>query len=144
MDGTTERHQLLLSTSEIVVAHLMNNPCPRSEVSGLINNIYGALAGAQQNAEVLIVEPIISIKNSRTSALLTCLHCGKRCKMLKRHILNAHGETPDEYRATFKLPSDYSMVADDYAERRSAIAKEFGLGTRGKRGRPRGRTKRVA
>jgi predicted transcriptional regulator len=36
--------------------------------------------------------------------------------------------TPDEYKAEWALPSDYPMVAPSYAEKRSALAKESGLG----------------
>jgi predicted transcriptional regulator len=65
------------------------------------------------------------------------LEDGKKLKMLKRHLANAFSMTPEEYRARWKLPRDYPMVAPGYAKRRSAIAKEFGLGTRGakKKGR---------
>jgi predicted transcriptional regulator len=42
--------------------------------------------------------------------------------------------TPDQYRAKWKLPADYPMVAPNYAAARSALAKEMGLGkTRGKK-----------
>lgn len=36
--------------------------------------------------------------------------------------------TPDEYRAKWKLPADYPMVAPNYAATRSALAKASGLG----------------
>ena len=36
--------------------------------------------------------------------------------------------SPDEYRRKWGLPPDYPMVAPAYAERRSAFAKEIGLG----------------
>jgi predicted transcriptional regulator len=46
---------------------------------------------------------------------------------LKRH-LKGHGLTPEQYRAKWKLPSDYPMVAPEYAAKRSALAKSIGLG----------------
>ncbi len=36
--------------------------------------------------------------------------------------------TPAEYRRRWGLPSDYPMVAPAYAERRSTLARQFGLG----------------
>ena len=36
--------------------------------------------------------------------------------------------TPDDYRAKWGLPYDYPMVAPNYAESRSALAKKIGLG----------------
>ena len=49
--------------------------------------------------------------------------------------------TPDEYRAKWGLPSDYPMVAPNYAKQRSELAKKIGLGRKAGRkgGRRRGR-----
>jgi predicted transcriptional regulator len=48
----------------------------------------------------------------------------------KRHLQSAHGLTPEAYRARWDLPPNYPMVAPDYAERRSELAKSIGLGTK--------------
>ncbi len=50
--------------------------------------------------------------------------------MLKRHLKTAYNMTPDEYRERWGLPADYPMVAPNYANQRSALAKSIGLGTR--------------
>ena len=42
--------------------------------------------------------------------------------------IDPHGLTPDAYRAKWGLPSDYPMVAPNYAARRSTLAMEHGLG----------------
>jgi predicted transcriptional regulator len=56
--------------------------------------------------------------------------------MLKRHLKTAYNMSPEEYRERWSLPPDYPMVAPNYAERRSHLAKEIGLGTqRRNRGR---------
>lgn len=47
--------------------------------------------------------------------MLTCLDCGKKAKLLKRHIATEHGQTPSEYRARWNLPADYPMVTAEYA-----------------------------
>jgi predicted transcriptional regulator len=36
--------------------------------------------------------------------------------------------TPQQYRAKWRLPADYPMVAPNYAEKRRALAKAIGLG----------------
>jgi len=36
--------------------------------------------------------------------------------------------TPDQYRTKWGLPPGYPLVAPNYAERRSALAKSIGLG----------------
>jgi predicted transcriptional regulator len=50
--------------------------------------------------------------------------------MLKRHLATAFQLTPQQYRERWGLPADYPMVAPDYASRRSALAKQIGLGRR--------------
>jgi predicted transcriptional regulator len=42
--------------------------------------------------------------------------------------MTSYGMTPDEYRAKWNLPSDYPMLAPNYAASRSALAKTMGLG----------------
>jgi predicted transcriptional regulator len=80
--------------------------------------------------------PAVSIKKSITADYLICLDDGKKFKTLRRH-LTALGMTPDQYREKWNLPSDYPMVARDYAAARSALAKNFGLGhTRKKTDKP--------
>ncbi|MAM83051.1 MAG: transcriptional regulator [Acidobacteria bacterium] len=55
---------------------------------------------------------------------------GKPYKVLKRH-LRAHDLTPDQYRRRFALPSDYPMVATNYSQKRSGMARKAGLGRAG-------------
>ncbi len=49
--------------------------------------------------------------------------------MLKRYLKSAYGMTPAQYREKWGLPADYPMVAPNYAEKRSRLAKQSGLGT---------------
>src|SRR3546814_1535128 len=65
----------------------------------------------------------------------------KKLKMLRRHLMTHYGMTPDDYRAKWGLPADYPMVAPEYAEKRRALAKQIGLGTKGRGG---GRKRRKA
>jgi hypothetical protein len=46
--------------------------------------------------------------------------------------LGALGTTPEQYRQKWNLPSDYPMVAPNYAAQRSAMAKNLGFGLREK------------
>ena len=81
------------------------------------------------------------IKKSVTPDYVICLEEGKKLKMLKRHLRNAYDMSPDEYRQKWGLPSDYPMVAPEYAARRSELAKKIGLGR--KKGWKKVRAKRV-
>ena len=72
--------------------------------------------------------PAVPIKKSVKQDQIVCLECGKPFKSLKRHLNGEHDMTPDEYRAKWGLQRDYPMVAPNYAEARSKLAKAMGLG----------------
>ena len=118
--------------AEVVAAFVSNNPLPRGELPALIQAIHDTLAELSAGVEISTPkeepkEPAISIRKSVTPGYLICLEDGKHFKALKRHLA-AHGLTPEQYRAKWKLPSDYPMVAANYAASWSAIAKAIGLG----------------
>ncbi len=132
-----DQAELLARTTEIVAAHLRRNTVPVDQVPALINDIHKALVGL--GVEEPERTPAIPIKRSVRKATIVCLECGKVGKMLKRHLSTAHGLGVKEYRARWGLPSDYPMVAPNYAAQRSAMAKKIGLGRKPrKRGRKKG------
>lgn len=132
---------LITLASDIVAAHVSNNSSPADELPALITNVYNALAGLGQEEEAVEVrpDPAVSVRASVKRDYIICLDCGKKMKMLKRHLMTEHGMTPDEYRARWDLGSDYPMVAPAYAETRRDLAKKIGLGR--KPGQKRGRRK---
>lgn len=134
---------LITLTSDIVAAHVSNNGVAVDEVPTLIQNVYTALAGlgSSSQAEEKRPEPAVSIRSSVKRDHIVCLEDGKKLKMLKRHLMTAYGMTPDDYRKRWDLPSDYPMVAPEYAEKRRELAKKIGLGR--KPGQKRGRKKKV-
>ena len=125
---------LITLTSEIVAAHVSNNNVDVTEVPGLITNVYGALSGLGDpgEEEEAAPEPAVSIRSSVKKDHIVCLECGKKMKMLKRHLSTDHDLTPAEYKARFNLSVDYPLVAPDYAKRRQEIAKDIGLGRKPK------------
>ena len=135
---------LITLTSDIVAAHVSNNNVDVSDVPSLITNVYEALAGLGDTAEPEEErpDPAVSVRASVKKDHIVCLEDGKKMKMLKRHLMTEHGMTPDEYRQRWDLPSDYPMVAPDYAETRRDLAKKIGLGR--KPGQKRGRKKKTA
>lgn len=130
---------LITLTSDIVAAHVSNNNVSGEELPSLITNVYGALSGLGQTVAPVETrpEPPVSIRASVKPDYIVCLEDGKRLKMLKRHLMTHYGMTPDEYRQRWNLPSDYPMVAPNYAEKRRELAKKIGLGRKPgiKRGR---------
>ncbi len=134
---------LITLTSDIVTAHVSNNNVEVQDLPTLIENVYQALSGLGAEKEVEVPrEPAVSIRSSIKADHIVCLEDGKKMKMLKRHLMTDHNMTPAEYRERWNLPSDYPMVAPDYAEKRRMLAKEIGLGR--KPGQRRGRKKAAA
>ena len=72
----------------------------------------------------------MSVKKSITPDYLICLEDGKKFKSLKRHLRTHFNLTPEQYREKWGLPADYPMVAPNYANSRSNLAKNMGLGQR--------------
>ena len=125
--------EILKLASEIVAAYVSNNPIPVSDVPAMIKSVHstlGGLSGSVQNEVATAQKPVVPVKRSVTPDYIVCLEDGKKLKMLKRHLKTAYNLSPEQYREKWGLPSDYPMVADDYAKRRSALAKEIGLGTK--------------
>ena len=137
MESTDQPNDLLALTTEIVAAHVSNNTVAVNDLPTLINQIYNSLAniGTAPPAPAARPQPAISVKKSVQPDYIVCLEDGKKLKMLKRHLKTAYNMSPESYRERWGLPSDYPMVAPNYARQRSRLAKEIGLGTRARRGR---------
>ena len=117
--------------ADIVSAFVSKNSIPVAELPALIQNVHAALNKTAQGITEPAKEdlhPAVSIKKSVTPDYLICLEDGKRFKSLKRHLRTKYELTPDQYRARWNLPSDYPMVAPNYAQARSQLAKSMGLG----------------
>jgi predicted transcriptional regulator len=127
----TKGNELLKLASDIVAAYVSNNPVPVGELPAMIKSVHaalGTLSGAPLADVVTNQKPAVTVKKSITAEYLICLEDGKRLKMLKRYLRSRYGLSPDQYRTKWGLPSDYPMVASDYAAKRSEFAKKIGLG----------------
>ncbi len=122
---------LLKHASTIVTAYVSKNSIAVSDIPVVLRSVHGALAcaaGAKAIDQTTGQKPAVPMKKSVTADYLICLEDGKKCKALKRYLRGRYNLTPDQYRAKWGLPRDYPMVAPNYAERRSQIAKQSGLG----------------
>lgn len=134
-DGSGGPNYIAL-TAEIVSAYVSNNTVPASDIPGLINQVHAALSRVSNGAPDGAAEapkPAISLKRSVTPEYLVCLEDGKKFKSLKRHLRTQYNMTPEQYRDKWNLPSDYPMVAPNYAAARSELAKQMGLGQQRRR-----------
>lgn len=123
------RDMLITLTSDIVAAHVGNNDVAVDQVSTLIANVHEALSGlaAEAAAREEPLKPAVPIRASVRPDYVTCLECGKKRKMLRRHLHTDHNLTVEEYRQRWGLSADHPLVAPNYAVRRADIAKKIGL-----------------
>ena len=122
--------QLLALTADIVAAHVSHNKVASADIADLIARVHGALTGLGQPepAPEIELKPAVSVRSSVKPDHIVCLEDGKKMKMLKRHLATDHKMTPADYRAKWKLPADYPLVAPDYAAQRKSLALKIGLG----------------
>ncbi len=134
--GNESQEFLATLTADIVSAHVSNNSVSADELPRLITSVFASLAqlgGGVPAVEEKLV-PAVSVRASIKPDYIVCLEDGKKLKMLKRHLMTHYGMTPDDYRAKWGLAADYPMVAPNYAEQRRVLAKQIGLGTKGRGG----------
>ena len=117
-------------TAKIVAAYVRRNPVPPDQLAALISTVHQALVGLGNPAAEAEGPrtPAVSIRRSVHRDYVVCMDCGWRGLVLRRHVTTAHGLTVEEYRARWKLPTDHPITATGYSERRSALAKQMGLG----------------
>ena len=129
------KETILTLAVQIVSAHVQHNKMQSEELPGFIQQIYKTLHAV--GAEPIVADkpaPAVAVKKSVFDDHVICLDCGKKLKMLKRHLKTAYNMTPEQYRERWELPATYPMVAPNYAAHRSSLAKKIGLGT--KRAKP--------
>ena len=126
--GTASTIELM---ADIVAAYVSNNPIAPSEVTQLMADVHYALlrvAGGHVDGPNEAPKPAIAVKKSVTPEYIVCLEDGKKFKSLKRHLRTQYNMSPEDYREKWGLPPDYPMVAPNYAQARSQLAKKMGLG----------------
>ncbi len=133
-----DKADVIEMTTDIVSAYVGNNSVSASDLPVLIQSVHQALIGVTNGvaeADASPKEPAVSVKKSITPDYLICLEDGRKFKSLKRHLRTKYSMSPEDYRAKWNLPSDYPMVAPNYARARSALAKQMGLGQGGRKSR---------
>jgi MucR family transcriptional regulator, transcriptional regulator of exopolysaccharide biosynthesis len=131
---------ILSLTAQIVSAHVTKNAVEVGELPTLIREVFTTLSklgegpatpttyAAAPPASPDTASPAVPATRSVFASYIICMECGKKMTMLKRHLMTEHGLTIDQYRSKYNLPGTYPMVAPDYAQTRSSLAKEMGLG----------------
>jgi predicted transcriptional regulator len=131
MTTQQSKFELLELTATIVAAYVGNHAVPQLEVPALIRQVFTTLSAVSSDVRELPREelrPAVTVKRSISPDYIVCLEDGKKFKSLKRHLRSHYNLSPEEYREKWGLPHDYPMVAPNYAEARSQLAKKMGLG----------------
>jgi predicted transcriptional regulator len=118
-------------STEIVCAYVSHNILNPTDVTKFISDVHSTLRtlkSSEIHAPGLDSKPAVSIKKSVASDYIICLEDGKKFKSLKRHIRTHYNLSPEEYREKWGLPATYPMVAPNYSQVRSRLAKANGLG----------------
>lgn len=115
--------------ARIVQSYVTKNSVAVDQLASLIKTVHRALGGvgdAPPEAEALT--PAVAIRRSVQQDHVICLECGFRAQTLRRHLRTRHSLDVAAYRLRWKLSPDHPVTAPSYSERRSAMAKELGLG----------------
>ena len=135
-------HKLAL-VADVVSSFLRRNSIGTDQIGNVVASVTRALSAAETQlagggelgsgltpeAQTLEkAEPAVSVRASVKPDYIVCLDCGAKVKTLKRHLQSAHGLDPKQYREKWGLKKEYPMTAPAYSERRSAMARDLGLG----------------
>jgi predicted transcriptional regulator len=131
VDEQSERSTIPELTTEIVAAYVSYHKLRVQDVPSVIKAVGVELASLGTAAEPSALEkpePVVPVRRSVRPDHLVCLICGRKQKLLKRHLAVEHELTPNQYRETFGLKPDYPMAAPNYTEQRRELALSIGLG----------------
>ncbi|WP_203595138.1 MULTISPECIES: MucR family transcriptional regulator [unclassified Salipiger] len=62
----------------------------------------------------------VSSPRGDSYSMLTCRETGMQKPLLRRHLREVLGMTPEEYRRKWRLPKDAPLVSQSYLDRREA------------------------
>lgn len=141
MNDSITSSEILRVTADIVSAYISNTShnIKKEEISDIMQNVHQGVMelmrlqiGPRRHGPLV---PAVPIEESIKDDYVVCLEDGKKLQMLKRHLKTVYNMTVEQYKERWGLPMDYPVVAPNYAKRRSAIAKNTGLGMTGRRKR---------
>ncbi len=138
MTDSETKSEIMMIAGEIVAAYVSNNTVPANELPQLIERVYQQLAqiSGSTSAPILSIAekptPAVPINKSVQPDYIVCLEDGKKLKVMKRYLMTNYKMTIDDYKRRWNLGPDYPMVAPNYAEKRSNLAKTLGLGRKAK------------
>ena len=143
----SEDRDLMHKLTEAALAAVQRGEIPIQELPDYLNKLKSIVlpppppSAEQMNLALLrdTSNPAVPIEASVHDDYIICLEDGEKLKTLKKHLMTKYNMTPEQYKARWKLPPDYPIVAPSYSRMRSEIAGKIGLG----QGKNKGKTKKV-
>ena len=132
--------------AEVAAAYFSNSHVSPADIPSVVQQIASSLEAvgadigetpsAPEQDDVPAQEPIkrltpAQVRKSITPEVLISFEDGRPYKTLKP-LAAVRGLTPAQYREKHGLPKDYPMVSASYSEARSNMAKNIGLGQKGR------------
>jgi len=120
-------------TANIVSSHASGSQISRDELIQEINDVYNVLKQLENNTPAVLEEetstgPLLTFKKAFQNDQVGCMICGKTgFKTLTRHLKQAHGLKPGQYRKQFDIPASQSLTAKNYSEARRKAANDKNL-----------------
>jgi predicted transcriptional regulator len=124
---------LLEMAAEIVSSHASVTSMTTEELLIEIQKVHTALKNIEAGSEVVVPEaeeekPGLTVKEAFKKNEVICMVCGKGgFKTLARHLKQAHGLKPGEYKKQFGIPSKQPLAAKSFSESRRKMAMDSGL-----------------
>jgi predicted transcriptional regulator len=115
--------------AKIVRNYVIKNKIGPAELPALIATVHHSLRSLGKVAQPEQPRtPAVPTRRSVTPNYVVCLDCGWRGQLLRRHVHERHGLGPNQYRDRWGLRDEHPLTAPAYSKRRSALAKQLGLG----------------
>lgn len=115
--------------AKIIASYVSHHNMAPDQIPELIASVHRSISGLGQPAEqAALLIPAVSVRRSVQRDAVTCLDCGWKGKMLRRHLTTQHGLSGEEYLKRWNLPGDHPLTAPNYSAQRSSLAKALGLG----------------
>jgi predicted transcriptional regulator len=121
--------------ANIVSSHASVNEMTTEELLQEIQKVFAALqqlevsgTTSESPAESEKKVPTMTLKKAFQADQVYCLVCGRGgMKTLARHLAQAHGLKPGEYRKQFNIPASQPLTARNFSEGRKKMAQDRGL-----------------
>jgi predicted transcriptional regulator len=133
MNGGVYMATLLELAASIVESHASITEMTTDDLLSEIQKVYQTLKALEEGKETVVVpaeesKTSISVKDAFKKNEVICMICGKGgMKTLARHLSQAHGMKPGEYRKQFGVPKTQALAAKSFSESRRQMARERNL-----------------